>query len=93
MKYPVEFPRTGHSFADRIGAPSEVDAAFRRLALAFSLLEDMLRGTIQVLLSAEVDVASIVTAEMSSRQLVDVQGSLGRHRIQRIVDQAPPSYE
>jgi hypothetical protein len=88
MKHFLEFTRTGQTFADRIGEPEEIDAAFGRIALGFSLLEDMLRGTIQILLTAEVDLATIVTAELSSRQLVDVLGSLGRRRIETIVEEA-----
>ena len=88
MKHYHDFARSGHTFRERIGEPTESDAALGRITLSFSLLEDIARGLIQVFMSGESDVAVILTAESSFRQLVDVLGSLARHRIDRLV---PPS--
>ena len=81
MKHYQEFSRTGHTFAERVGGPTEVDAAFGMIARNFSLLEDMVRGMIQIFMGGETLVATIATAEMSFRQSVDVMGSLARYRI------------
>jgi hypothetical protein len=71
---------------------TEVDAAFARITLGFSLLEDMVAGMVQVLLCAgEFTVAMIVTAEMSFRQRVEVLGSLARHRLESRSDEATAS--
>ena len=44
MKHYHEFSRSGHTFAERIGDPTEVDAAFGMIARNSPLLEDMVRG-------------------------------------------------
>lgn len=88
MKHYQEFTRTGQTFAQRIGPPTEADAAFGRIALSYSLLEDMVRGMIQIFMGGEQNISEIVTVEMSCRQLVDALGALGRHRIDGIVEES-----
>ena len=65
MKHYQEFTRTGQTFAQRIGPPTEADAAFGRIALSYSLLEDMVRGMIQIFMGGEQNISEIVTVEMS----------------------------
>jgi hypothetical protein len=84
VKHYQDFSRSGHSFSERIGAPTEIDAAVGRIALSFSLLEDMVRGMIQILMGGDPHVALIVTAEASFRQMVDALGSLARYRIDTV---------
>lgn len=81
MKFYQDFFRDPSTFAERVGEPEECDAALGKIASHFSALENMIRSVIQVLLGVESDVALIVTAESSFRQLVDVFGSLWRHFI------------
>lgn len=81
MKYYQDFVRDPSTFAERVGEPEECDAALGQIASNFSALENMIRNVIQVLLGVEPDVALIVTAELSFRQLVDVYGSLWRNFI------------
>lgn len=81
MTYYADFSRSGHSFAERIGPPTEVDAAMGLIALAFSLLEDGVRELIHLLAGTDDAVSSLITAELSYRQRLDLFGALARHRL------------
>jgi hypothetical protein len=80
MKYYDDFARSGQTFQERIGEPAEIDAALGRIALAHALLEDGVRELVQLLLGAPQAVSSIVTADLSFRQRVDLCGALARAR-------------
>jgi len=81
MKYYDDFARSGHTFEERIGKPVEVDAALGRVALAHALLENGLCELIHLLLGADPTASSIITAELSFRQRLDLFGALARSRI------------
>ena len=81
MKNYEDFTRSGHTFADRLGEPTEIDAAMGRIALAFSLLEDSVSELVYLLVGTDGTVSALITAELSFRQRLDLFGSLARHRI------------
>jgi hypothetical protein len=85
MKYYEDFKPSGISFAERIGEPDEFDAGMGRIALGFSDLEDMIRNVIVLLLACDAKVGSIVAAELSFRQKIDLMASLFRHRLPTFV--------
>jgi len=76
MKHYEDFRRTGVSFRERIGPPTEFDAAIGRIALGFSQLEDTARNVI-LLLSAVPPVSGrILISQLSFRQKVDTLSAL-----------------
>ena len=86
MKHFADFKPSGVSFSERRGGPSEFDAAIGQITLSFAFLEDSLRNVIGLLLGNEKEVVSIVTAELSFRNKVDLIGSLVRFRIPTLPD-------
>jgi hypothetical protein len=85
MRYYEDFKPSGISFAEQIGDPNEFDAGMGRIALGFSDLEDMIRNVIVLLLACDAKVGSIVAAELSFRQKIDLMASLFRHRLPTFV--------
>ena len=81
MKYYQDFKRSDDTFADRIGEPTEIDAAMGKIALAYSMLEDAVRELIHLFAETDETVATLITAELSFRQRLDLFGSLARHRL------------
>ena len=79
MKYYEDFASSGLSFLDRIGEPDEFHAAMGHIALGFSYLEDTARNVIVLLSGADFKVTSVMVAEMSFRQKLNVSASLARH--------------
>ena len=80
-----DFSRSGYSFGDRIGSPTEADAALGRVCLSFSFLDDTVRGLIQVFMGGDSRVARILTTELSFRQTVETLGAVARERIDTVV--------
>jgi hypothetical protein len=87
MNYYDDFVRSGQTFAERIGDPVEVDAALGRIALAYALLQDGVCELIHLLIGADPTSSSIITAELSLRQRLDLFGALARSRIDSIGSQ------
>lgn len=81
MKYYQDFKRSGETFAERIGDPTEIDAAMGKIALAYSMLEDAIRELIHLFAETDATVATLITAELSFRQRLDLVGSLARYRL------------
>jgi hypothetical protein len=79
MKRYVEFTPSGIPFAERVGLPSEFDAAIGQIALGFSFLEDTARNVLVLLSGAHPTVGHIMTAGLSFRQKLDVLSSLSQN--------------
>ncbi len=82
MKYYEDFNRSGESFAERVGAPREFDAAVGKVAMAFAHLEDVARNLIILLSRVDDTCGSILTAELGFRQKLDILGSLLRSNLE-----------
>jgi hypothetical protein len=81
MKHYEDFKPSGDSFAERIGDPTEFDAAFGHLALGFSFLEDTAHNVIVLLSGTKSEIGHIMAAGLSFRQKLDVLGSLAHHHL------------
>src|ERR1017187_9764061 len=88
MKHYKDFARTGHSFAERFGAPEEFDAAMGKIALSFSYMEEIARNVILFLSGAQPEVGRILTVELSFRLKLEAIGSLIHHHLRRMTDAA-----
>lgn len=78
MRHYQEFCISGATFSERIGEPSEFDAAMGKLAFGFSDLDQTARRIILLLTGGDPQIGHILVAELSFRQKIDVLGSLGR---------------
>ena len=86
MNYYLDFARTNQTFREREGDAEEFDAAFGRMALGFSFLEDTARNVIILLSRIEARTGHILTAGMSFRHKLDVLKALVRDRMPATAD-------
>ena len=86
MKFYEEFAPTPQSFYERIGAPTEFDAAIGRIALAFSCLEDTARNLIVFLAGTDRRTGHTLVAQLSFRRKLEILESLVVHRLESSSD-------
>jgi hypothetical protein len=88
MKHLQDFEFSGETFDEKIGDPTQFDAALGKIVLSFSFLEDSVRNIICLLLGADPTSGRIVAAALGFRQRLDVMASLVRHRLLQSPDDA-----
>ncbi len=81
MKHFEQFKFTGLSFEERVGSPSELDAALGCITVHFQELEATLAKAIASCLSTDDITAHIVTAELSFSGQAKLLAALTRHQI------------
>jgi hypothetical protein len=84
MKIYEDFQFTEASFEEMIGDPDQFSSAIGSVAVSFAHLEDGISKKISQLLILEDDnIATIVTANLTFRNKLDLLASLIRHRLPR----------
>lgn len=80
MPFYERFRKSADSFRDRIGAPSEFEAALGLVVINFQELEAVIGVAIASCLHTEPRSAAILTAELSFKKLVHILGALTRDK-------------
>lgn len=91
MKYYSEFKQSGQSFEDRIGSPTEQDAAMGRIIEGFSFLEDTASNVIIFIANLSHEFGNIITSGMSFRHKLDVISSLSKAIIAKLPEESKPN--